>query len=314
MRNEKKGVFADILTSVTKYFLILVSVVIVWLCLSGIRIVKSGEVAIVLRFGKLVGETHEEQIHEPGLLFAFPYIIDEVVMVPTENVLETLVTTHYTSGNMTTRQNNGYVITGDQNIVVMSAAVKYVVSDPVEYALYINEIDSLINGFVSSAMIEEAAGMPVADLLTTGKGEFGSGVLDQAQEKLDLVGAGVEIKMLELTTVSMPTEVRSIYEQVNAANVQASTAIEQANLYRENLIPSAEAQSDTLIATANADYAANVAAANQELAEFWGLVEEYKQNPDVVKTRIYSAKMAEAIAKIGKVRVVQDGETKIFLD
>ena len=315
MRKEKKkGVFADILTSVTKWFLIVVAVVIVCLCLSGIRIVKSGEVAVVLRFGRLVGETYEEQIHEPGLLLAFPYIIDEVVTVPTESVLETLVTTHYTSGRMTTLRNNGYVITGDQNIVIISAAVKYVISDPVEYALYVNQIDSMINGFVSNSMIEEAAYREADNLLTTEKDVFGDKIVEKSQAKLDMVGAGVMIKSIELTTVSMPEEVREIYNQVNAANVQASTALEQARLYHENLIPSAQAQSNTLITDANARYSSNVAAATQDLAEFWGLIDEYELNPKVVTTRVYSAKMSEAIAKIGKVRVVQDGEAKIFID
>ena len=71
---KKNSVFEDILSTVTRYFLILVVVVVVLIAVSGIRIVKSGNVAIVLRFGKLVGNTYEDQIHEPGLMFAFPYI------------------------------------------------------------------------------------------------------------------------------------------------------------------------------------------------------------------------------------------------
>lgn len=315
MRARKKsGVFADILTSVTKYFLILVVIVIVGICLSGIRIVKSGQVAIILRFGELVGDTYEEQIHEPGILFAFPYIIDEVVMVPVESVMELTVTTHYTSGMMTTLRNNGYVLTGDQNIAVVSASVKYVISDPVSYALYINDIDSLINGFVSSSMLDKAAAISVDDLLTEKKLEYGTSVLNSAQSKLDEVNAGVTLTTIELTNVRMPAEVKEIYDLVNSANVQKSTMIEQANIYRENLIPSAESQSNTLISNANAKYSSSVAAANQDLAEFWGLLEEYRANPDVVTTRIYSAKMAEAIAKIGTIRVVEDEDTKIFIN
>ncbi len=315
MRTRKKtGVFADILTSVTKYFLILVVIVIACICLSGIRFVKSGQVAIVLRFGELVGDTYEEQIHEPGILFAFPYIIDEVVMVPVESVMEVTVTTHYTSGRMTTFRNNGYVLTGDQNIAVLSASVKYVISNPVAYALYMKDIDSLINGFVSSSMLDKAAAMSVDDLLTSKKLEFGTSVLNSAQAKLDDVGAGVTLTTIELTNVRMPAEVKEIYDLVNSANIEYSTKIEQAKIYRENLIPSAEAQSNTLIANANSKYSSSVAAANQDLAEFWGLLEEYRANPDVVTTRIYSAKMSEAIAKIGTIRVVEDEDTKIFIN
>ena len=42
-------------------------------------------------------------------------------------------------------------------------------------------------------------------------------------------------------------------------------------------------------------------------------MKEYEENPDAVKTRIYTEKVTAAIGKIGKIRVVKDGETKIFL-
>ena len=40
--------------------------------LSGITVVKPDEVAVVLRWGRLVGETPALQEHGPGLLFTFP--------------------------------------------------------------------------------------------------------------------------------------------------------------------------------------------------------------------------------------------------
>ena len=93
---KKKTLFADILGTLTKYFIILVVVVVICIALSGLKIVDSGNVAVILRFGEIVGDSYEEQVHKPGLLLAFPYIIDEVVMIPTDSVIEQLVTTHYT--------------------------------------------------------------------------------------------------------------------------------------------------------------------------------------------------------------------------
>lgn len=314
MRKKKNNLFADVLQTVTRYFLVLVAAVVILICVSGVRVVKSGEVALILRFGKLVGNTYEEQVHEPGLLFAFPYIIDEVITVPTGNVMEQAVTTHYTSGPMTSLRNNGYVITGDQNIAVISASVKYVVSDPVAYALHVKSIPDIISAFVSTAMVNEAAGTSVDELLTSGKDAFAQSVLARAQEKLSAIEAGVTIGTVELTGVTMPEEVRDTYEMVNSATVSANTQLEQAKQYRENLLPKAKSQADTLIAEANALFSANVAAANADLAEFWGVQEEFQLNPDVVRTRIYSAKVSEAIGKIGKIRVVQDGETRIVIN
>ena len=314
MKKKKNSLFADVLRTITRYFLVLVAVVVIMIGISGIRVVKSGEVALILRFGKLVGNTYEEQVHEPGLLFAFPYIIDEVVTVPTGNVMEQVVTTHYTSGPMTSLRSNGYVITGDENIAIISASVKYVVSDPVAYALHIKNIPDTISAFVSTAMVNEAAGVSVDELLTSGKDTFAKAVMERAQAKLSAIEAGVTIGTVELTTVTMPEEVRDTYEMVNSATVSANTQLEQAKQYRENLLPQAKSQADTMIAEANALYSSSVAAATADLAEFWGVQEEFMLNPDVVRTRIYSAKVSEAISKIGKIRVVQDGDTRIVIN
>ncbi len=313
MKARKRSLFADILSSVTKYFLILVAVVVLLIAFSGLRVIKSGEVAVVLRFGKLVGDTYEEQVHEPGLLLAFPYIIDEVITVPTGNVMEQKVTTHYTDGNMTTLHNNGYVITGDQNIAIIEVSVKYVISDPVDYALNVRDAGELINAFVSSSMVEQAAKTGVDELLTSGKDAYARAVLDRAQAKLLAVDAGITIGTVELTDVSMPYEVKDVYDMVNSATVQATTLLEQARQYEAKIIPQAEAEASALVSSAKQSYNEAIAAANLDLAEFYGTVSEYEANPEAVKARIYTEKVTEMIGKIGKVRVVSDGETKIFI-
>ena len=78
-REQKTGFIGDLLNTCVKYFKWVVAAIVLMILISGIRTVKQGEVAVVLRFGKLAGDTAEEQVHEPGLLFAFPYIIDEVI-------------------------------------------------------------------------------------------------------------------------------------------------------------------------------------------------------------------------------------------
>lgn len=313
-KNNENALFTDILSSLTKYFKIAVVIMLLVICFSGVRFIKSGNVALILRFGSLVGDTYEEQVHKPGLLLAFPYIIDEVVVVPTGSVIEQKITTHYTEGYMQGWKENGYVITGDQNIAVISACVKYKITDPVAYALNVNNIEGIVNGSVSNAMVETAANMPVDDILTSGKEQYANSTISKAQEKLDIAEVGITVVNLELTTVSMPKDVVGIYEDVNAAAVQANTLIEYAEKYRDTTIPTAEAEANTLISNANSDYSSAVSAANQSVAEFWGVLEEYTANKAVVKLRIYNKKITEAISKIGTVKIVQDGDSKIIIE
>lgn len=313
-KTNKNAIFADVLSSLTKYFLIAVIIMVAVICFSGVRFVKSGNVALILRFGNLVGNTPEEQIHEPGLLLAFPYIIDEVVIVPTGSVIEQKVTTHYTEGKMKDLRSNGYVITGDQNIATISATVKYVIKDPVAYALGVNDIEAVVNASVSNAMVESAAGMSVDHILTSGKNEYAKNTKKVAQEALNIANVGIEISNIELTKVSMPEEVVAIYNKVNETVVYASTLEEEALNYRDTTIPRAESKANDAIVAANKEQSEAVARANQNLAEFWGVLEEYKANKEVVKSRIYNAKISEVISKIGTVKIVQDGDSKIFLN
>ncbi len=313
-KNKKNDVLSDILSSLSKFFVIAVALIAVLICFSGVRFVKSGNVALILRFGRLVGNTYEEQVHEPGLMLAFPYIIDEVIIVPTGSVIEQKIDTHYTSGKMSNLRSNGYVITGDQNIAVISATAKYTVTDPVAYALCVNEIDSVINACVSNAMVESAAGVSVDDILTSGKDRYAKDVTARAQQKLNAAGAGVTIKALELTRVSMPQEVSEVYEKVNAATVDASTQIENARQYRETIIPQAQATAAKAVSDAASAYSKAISEANAELVEFWGLLEEYKLHPSVVKTRVHNEKIAQIIEKIGEVKIVKDGDSRIFIE
>lgn len=310
----KKAFLEDVLTAVSRCFCVAILVVVLCIAFSGVRIVKSGEVALVLRFGKLVGDTPEEQIHEPGLLFCFPYFIDEVVTVPVESVMQRSVVTHYSKGQISDWKSSGYVITGDQNIALLSASVKYIISDPVSYALYVNEAASMIDACISNSMLEVAARTAVDDILTAGKESYAADVYAESQRKLDEAGIGVTLQALELTEVSMPEEVRETYDAVNAATVQASTLLEEALQYRNTLIPNAEAIASSIVSGANAQYKTKISAATNDLSEFWGLLEEYQATPDVVKTRIYNERMSQALMKIGQVRLVDDGDSKIFID
>ena len=124
---------------------------------------------------------------------------------------------------------------------------------------------------------------------------------------------GITLQSLELTNVSMPQEVRDVYENVNAATVEASTRLEGAHQYYNTVIPYAQSVANSVLTAASSSYSSALSAATSDLAEFWGVLDEYTASPASVKARIYNEKMAQALAKIGQVRLVDDGDGKIFI-
>lgn len=314
---KKNAVFEDIITTVSRYFVVLVVIVVVCIALSGIRFVKSGEVAVVLRFGKLVGSTYEEQVHEPGILLAFPYIIDEVVTVPTGTVMERVVTTHYTEGNMSTINNNGYVITGDNNMALMKVSVKYSITDPVEYALRVKDVENIIDACVSNAMLEKAIYTKFDDILTSGKEEYNKSVLESAQQSLDNNNIGVTISTIEFISVAPPAEVNAAYVAVNQATIEADSILNAAQQEATRIKQEGQAASNKIVSDAETLYSQKTAAANADLAEFWGTIEEYESSYTsraLVRTRIRNEKITAAVSKIGKVITVKDGNSHIVIN
>lgn len=305
---------ADVMTTSVKYFKWVVLIILAGIMLSGIRTVNQGEVAVILRFGKLCGDTREEQVHEPGLMFAFPYIIDEVITVPTGKVFELNVDTHYTGGSMSTYvDENGYCITGDSNIAVISSSLKYMISDPVYYALSTCDIESTVRGTVSACIAQSTLSMTIDSLLTDGKDEFATEVLEESQRMLDSLQCGITITNFELNVVAPPSEVKDIFDKVTAATVDAQTLLAEANQYRATLIPQSEGEANLLISEAQAKQSTRVSEVKQRLAEFYGLLDEFKEQPEVVIVRVYNNKMTELYKKLGYVYLVGDGMPHIVI-
>jgi hypothetical protein len=111
--------------------------------------------------------------------------------------------------------------------------------------------------------------------------------------------------------------VKQVYDSVNAATVDAEKMLKEANQYREQTLIEASASAEKLISAANTTYSQRTSAANADLSEFWGTLEEYERSAEsreVVRARIKSDKLSKAIAKIGRVIAVKDGNSHIVIN
>ncbi len=309
--------FSAIFNTAILYSKWLIAILLVLICCSGIKVIDNSEVGVVLRFGRLVGSTREEQIHRPGLLLAFPYVVDEVIKVPVGKVQEVPITTHASAADPTHAgiENTGYIITGDENILHIDATLKYRIADPVEYALYTGAPEAAINGVVSGVMTSCAASDSVDGLLTDQKDIYAQKVIARSQQLLDELEIGVTIVGLEFKSVTPPDALKYHFDQVNAAYVEGETKIQEANQYREKVIPDAKASADALVADAQISQSQRLTAANDRAAEFRGLYEEYQRNRDVVWERVFREKVTAILNKMGGKIVLPEGEgtPRIFL-
>lgn len=309
--------FQALIALIIRYFKWIVVLALTLIALTGIYRVDSSEVAVVLRFGRLVGQTSEQQIKKPGLHFALPYIIDEVIKVPVESIQELTVDTHYASGKAIAPsvKSNAYLITGDSNIILIKTVIKYKINDPVAYALSVADNSAVIDGVTSGEVTALIASMNVDDVLTSQRTNISSSLQQNIQAALNQLNVGISISNVELTEVSPPGATTEAFDMVNAASVQKQTRIQEANDYLASKIPDAEAMASEILATAKVNQSEIISKANEEAAQFNGLYEQYSRNPEIIKNSVFRDRISAVLKESGaNIMTPESGEgVKIIL-
>lgn len=276
--------------------------------LSGITVIRPDEVAIVLRWGRLVGSTPALQEHGPGLLFAFPRPMDRVMRVQVKHVWEVPVRTlgiveDEASGSLDPLT-QGYAITGDQNIVHMDMMARYRIREPAEWALHGAKAEDVLRVEVTAAMVRSIGEMGIDRVLSDGRKDLIAMATRRAQSGLDASHSGLELTSLELAGLTPPLALAPDFDAVQSAFIGAETMKNEAQAYAAAAIPQAQAQSDASIQAARGAAASDLAVAKGDAQAFQALDREYRANPVVVRERLYRDGIERAIGSAGKVRWV----------
>jgi len=270
---------------------------------SGVTVVKPDEVAVVLRWGRLVGETPASRQHGPGLLFAFPRPIDRVVRVQTRHVWELAVSTlasaydsWSTRGPTLDPLVQGYALTGDQNIVHVDMVARYRVRDPAEWAFYAPKAEDVLRVDITAATVRSLGEMGVDQILAGERKRLVAVTTQRAQAALDDAHSGLELSSLELTRLAPPAALANEFDAVQSAFIGAETTKKEAEGFAQAAIPTAQADADASVQSAWAAAASDLARARGEATAFLALDQEYRANPTVVRERLYRDAMDRALA------------------
>jgi membrane protease subunit HflK len=317
MKNRVFNVFSQIMEYIIKYFKLTVCFALVLIALSGVYRVESSQSAVVLRFGRLLGATPEKQIKKPGLHYALPFFIDKVIKIPVYAVQEREITTHYKPGGSVVSPNieeNGYVITGDKNIVLIKAKVKYQINDAVRFTLFNSDAALMLDGILSAELTSIAAHSNVDTILTSGRAQLSLDVMRNSQEIIDSLGLGALLSNVELTEITAPAETIRYFEEVRNASVFKATSFQRAQEYASTRILGAQAAAGMLKQTAASQQAEKLSKAVSEMAQFNGLYEQYSRNPQVIMSGTFRQRAGAVLQKAGKSIVVPpSNETPVFL-
>jgi len=319
---DDKGfeIFSRIIKYIIKYFRWVVIFAVFLIMLSGIYQVESNEAAIVLRFGKLTG-TGENQIKNPGIHFSLPFFIDEVIKIPVRIVHEREVITHYAPGTESAGgrissniESSGYLLTGDNNVVLIKAMVRYTIGSAVQYALYSSDMGKVIDGIVSAELTKFAVRMDIDSILTIGRERLSSEITKNSQKVLDELKTGVNVVSVELTEILPPAETRRSFEEVISAFVNKETAIQKAREQAANSLLNAQIWSANVKGEAVNRQTERLNKARNVMAEFSGLYEQYVRDPQIIIAGNFRERISAILDKTGRTVIVPErGQPPVFV-
>ena len=286
-------------------------VLLVGYLLSGWIVVGSDEVAVVLRFGALSGGSAASAQRAPGLHYTLPRPIDEVVRLKVKKVYELEINDLHSQNRNTSNltvsidpTTEGYVLTGDHNIIQVDMIARYLIDDPVAFALHQSQAEEVLKSSVMAATVNTMGEVKVDTVLSEGRAQFILQVIQRAQSRLDRVGAGIDLVSIEVTDLAPPQQVQRDFEQVQNAFIDMETKVTEAKRVREQEIPQAQTERDQELREAKA-YAAELLAQARGDAAMWGeLYEEYRQNPTVLRERLYLENIEVSLPSSGRLRFV----------
>ena len=278
------------LRSITPAILLIAIGVILGLILlfSSFFMVDQKEEAVVLNFGKF------SRMVGPGLHFKIPFGVEKNYNVPTQRILkEEFGFRTLESGVVSSYSNADYsseslMLTGDLNIVDVEWIIQYQIIDARAWLFNVqNETktirdisQSVINMLVGDRTIFDVIGAERANIELQGQ--------DLMNQLYTSYGLGIRVTTVKLQNIVPPKgSVQDAFEDVNKAIQDRSRLINEGKEAYNQAIPKASGQAEQTIQEAQGYAAAQVNSAKGDVARFLSVLGEYRQAPDIVRTRLY---------------------------
>ena len=250
--------------------------------------------AVVTTFGKVTSIT------DPGLHFKLPFGIQRAELVDV-NVYQKIELGYSTSENGVPVSNTkeSTMITGDYNIVNVDFFVEYKISDPVAYLYSSTNPELILRNLIQSQVRNVVGSSTVDSVLTDGKENIQMQVKDLVTKILAEYDVGLTLVDVRIQDSEPPTQsVIEAFKNVETAKQRAEAVVNEAVAYKNAKLPSARAEADKLIQNAEYLKQKRINEAVEQVAMFTAMYEEYKQNPEITKSRMYFEAISEILPDV----------------
>lgn len=272
--------------------------------------VRPEQQSIELFLGKFYG------IGTEGLNFApWPVVTAEVFDVTTNR-------TESIGVSRSSGDNDGLMLTTDENIVDIDFQVVWNIKDAMDFKFSLRDPDASVRAISESAMREVIAQSELAPVLNRDRATIEVRVRELIQATLDNRQTGINIIRVNFNKVDPPSQqvvvtdaqgrtesvsVIDAFRDVQAAEQERDRVERQADAYANQRTAQARGESAQLLEAAEGYRARVVNDAVGEASRFLAVLTEYDAAPEVTRKRLYLETMEKVLGDVDKI-ILESGE------
>ena len=289
--------------------IVMLLMVVAFFC-SGFFTVGPQEKAVILRFGKPVGEG-QKALLTAGLHWSLPYPIDEVVRIPITEIQKIssnngwYMTTpeaelsgeEMPAGASLNPAIDGYALTADRNIIHTRATLYYHVEDPMNFVFGFASASNTVQNALDNALLFTAAKFNVDDILTRDVAGFHDAVLQRVSDLVEQAQLGIVIDNCEVQSIP-PRQLTEVFSQVTTARENRNRLLNDAHSYENQKLNQSGAQATSVTNAAAAERVRYVESITAEAKRFGDLLPQYATNADLFVQQTFVQAMETAFTNV----------------
>ena len=260
---------------------------------SGFFTVGPQEKAVILRFGRPVGDG-EKILLNSGWHWSYPYPIDEVVKIPITEIQKVNSTVGWyattaeqelsgeelPAGASLNPAVDGYAITADRNIIHTRATLYFHIENPIHFVFDFVSASNTVQNALNNALLYTAAHFNVDDILTRDVAGFRDAVLQRVSDLTEQDKLGIVIDQCEVQSIP-PRQLSDVFTRVTTARENRNKVLNDARSYENQVLSQAGAQASSITNAAAADRARYVQSITAEAKRFGDLLPKFESNPSL---------------------------------
>jgi Cu+-exporting ATPase len=292
--------------------------------LSGIYVLRPDEVGVVERFGR-----KQLPYRQPGAHYKLPWPIERLTRIQAGRVRAIEIgfrsgqplteaepaayewNVQHRSGRFQRKPEESLMVSGDMNMLEVTAAVHYRLPRPDDYLFRLFDAETTLRAATESALQAVVTTTPLDDILTERRKNIEQRTRQELQGRLDKYAAGIEILSVRLLDVHPSLEVVDAFRDVSGAFEEKNRLINEAEGYRNEQVALARGNGEATRVSAAGYSLGRRNRSEGDASRFIQTESAFRMAPGPSETRFYLEAMEDVLA--GRTKMIVDSKGRRHL-